>query len=107
MVYEDFIGSVHYSSKDEIFFGKLEGINDLVSFEGTSVAKLKKAFIEAVKDYKLLCKQTGKKTSRSFKGSFNVRIDPQLHEQAYIKATTLGISLNQLVQAALKNQLNE
>ncbi|MBK8954265.1 MAG: type II toxin-antitoxin system HicB family antitoxin [Saprospiraceae bacterium] len=105
LVFEDVIGSVHYSSSDDIFFGKLEGVNDLVTFEGSSVKELKKSFIEAVKDYKKLCEQTGKNISKSFKGSFNVRIDPKLHELAYIEATKEGISLNQLVQVALKKQL--
>ena len=105
LVFEDVIGSVHFSSVDETFFGKLEGVNDLITFEGSSVKELKKSFIEAVKDYKALCEQTGKNVNKSFKGSFNVRIDPKLHELAYIKATKEGISLNQLVQVALKKQL--
>ena len=95
LVFEDVIGSVHFSSIDETFFGKLEGVNDLVTFEGENVKDLKKA----------LCEQTGKNVNKSFKGSFNVRIDPKLHELAYIKATKEGISLNQLVQVALKKQL--
>ena len=105
LIFEDVIGSVHYSSVDEIFFGKLEGINDIVTFEGSSVKELKKSFKEAVLDYKALCQETGKNVNKSFKGSFNVRIDPKLHELAYIKATKEGISLNQLVQTALKKQL--
>jgi len=105
LVFEDVIGSVHFSSVDETFFGKLEGINDLVTFEGSSVKELKKSFKEAVLDYKALCKETGKDVNKSFKGSFNVRIDPKLHELAYIKATKEGISLNQFVQAAMKKQL--
>ena len=80
-------------------------VNDLVTFAGSSVKELKRSFIETVKDYKELCEQTGKNFSKTFKGSFNVRIDPKLHELAYIKATKDGISLNQLVQVALKNQL--
>ena len=66
--YENFIGSVHYSAKDEIFFGKLESVNDLITFEGTSVKELKKSFIEAVKDYMELCNETGKNSMKSFKG---------------------------------------
>ena len=58
LVFEDVIGSVHFSSVDETFFGKLEGVNDLITFEGSSVKELKKSFIEAVKDYKALCEQT-------------------------------------------------
>ena len=33
MHYKKFIGSVHFSGYDEIFYGKIEGINDLVTFE--------------------------------------------------------------------------
>lgn len=51
MEYGEFIGSVHYSAKDDLLFGKIEGINDLVTFEGDSVTELRKAFKEAVEDY--------------------------------------------------------
>jgi predicted HicB family RNase H-like nuclease len=61
MQYKNFIGSVHFNADDEIFYGKIEGINnDLVTFEGESVKKLKKAFEEAVEDYLQLCEQVGK-----------------------------------------------
>mgnify|MGYP003531618362 FL=1 len=45
MEYGEFIGSVHYSAKDDVLFGKIEGINDLITFEGGSVKELRKAFI--------------------------------------------------------------
>jgi predicted HicB family RNase H-like nuclease len=51
MEYGAFIGSVHYSAKDDLLFGKIEGINDLVTFEGGSVKELRKSFKEAVEDY--------------------------------------------------------
>ena len=105
LIHEDFIGSVHFSAADETFFGKIEGINDLVTFEGTTVKELKKSFIEAVNDYKALCKQTGADTFKSFKGSFNVRIKPALHKLAYQNAIKQGISLNQFVQVALEKEL--
>ena len=31
--YKEYLGTVHYSSEDEVFYGKIEGIEDLVSFE--------------------------------------------------------------------------
>jgi hypothetical protein len=43
MQYKNFIGSLHFNANDEIFCGKIEGINDLVTFEGESVKKLKSA----------------------------------------------------------------
>ena len=105
--YKEYIGSVHYSTENEVFYGKLEGIDDLISFEGHSVKELKNAFKEAVDDYQELCKETGKPFYKTFKGSFNVRIRPELHRRAAIKSTELGISLNQLVEKAISEILDK
>ena len=100
--YKDFIGSVHFNAADEIFFGKIEGIDDLVSFEGNTVSELKQAFEEAVNDYVILCKEHGKKIEKSYKGGFNVRIAPELHKKAKLLSVMQGISLNQFVQTAVQ-----
>lgn len=47
MTYKGYIGSVNYSDKAQVFFGKIEGINGLVNFEGESVKELTTAFHEA------------------------------------------------------------
>lgn len=49
--YKGFIGSVNFSKEDGVFFGKIEGINGRVNFEGESVKELTKAFHKAVNDY--------------------------------------------------------
>lgn len=105
LIYKDFIGNVHFSTTDLVFYGKLEGINDLVTFEGETVAELKKSFEESVDDYIELCKQVGKNPLKSFKGSFNVRIDPELHSKAFTKASLSGKSLNQFVQDAIRKEV--
>ena len=105
--YKDFIGSVHFSTEDECFFGKIEGIDDLVTFEGQSVRDLKKAFQEAVEDYTELCRLTRKHMYKSYKGSFNVRVTPELHKKAVEKSLKLGISLNQLAQKAIEEEVKE
>ena len=106
LTYKGFIGSVHFQAEDEVFFGRIEGISDLITFEGESVASLKSAFEEAVEDYISLCDSIQKDPMKSFKGSFNVRMDPTLHRQAFEKATLEGITLNQLVQQALEKEVN-
>lgn len=105
LTYKGFIGSVHFSAKDKAFHGKIEGIDDLVTFEGQSVDELLKAFHEEVDDYIALCKETGKEPMRSYKGSFNVRISPETHRKVVEKATKMGLSLNQLVQKAIEKEL--
>ena len=99
--YKDFYGSVEYSAQDECFFGKIIGTSDLVTFEGDSVNTLKETFSEAVEDYLVLCKETGKEPQKTYKGSFNIRISPELHREAAIIANSRGISLNALVEKAI------
>lgn len=105
--YKNFIGSVHFSTEDETFFGKIEGINDLVTFEGTTVSELKTSFYDAVDDYISICEKLGKDPHKSFKGSFNVRIKPELHKMAHQIATIEGVSLNQLIQDAISNEVSK
>ncbi|MBI4746597.1 MAG: type II toxin-antitoxin system HicB family antitoxin [Deltaproteobacteria bacterium] len=105
MTYKGYIGSVSYSEEDEVFYGKIEAINDLIMFEGESVKELKSAFHEAVEDYLETCKQMGREPQKAFKGSFNVRVPFDLHRKAVEKAIRLGISLNQLVQKALEDKV--
>ena len=105
--YEGFIGSVHFSSDDDCFFGRIEGIDDLITFESRDVDGLKSAFIDAVEDYKSLCVQTNKPLHKSYKGSFNVRIGSDLHKKAVRKSLLLGISLNQLVQKAIEREVKD
>ena len=61
--YKGFIGSVHFNAKDRVFHGKIEGVDDLVTFEGKSVDELIKAFHEEVDDYIDLCKEQNKEKS--------------------------------------------
>lgn len=105
--YKDFWGSVHYSTEDEVFHGKLVGIVDLVTFEGSTVKELKKAFKEAVDDYLDICTSLNKSPHKSYKGTFNVRVNPNTHKKAAYKSMQLGLSLNQFVEQAIKEKLSD
>ena len=105
--YKDFIATVHYSSDNDVFFGKIDNINDLVSFEGKTTSELKEAFKEAVEDYIDLCATNKKDIFKTYNGSFNIRISPELHKKVHEEALLRGISLNQLVQKAIEHELAE
>ena len=103
--YKGFIGSVNYSNEDQILFGKIEGINDLVTYESTEVGDLIQQFKISVDEYIESCKHFNKPLLKSYKGSFNVRVKPAIHQKAALLATMKGISLNQLVQNAIEKEL--
>jgi predicted HicB family RNase H-like nuclease len=75
--YKGYSGTVGFSAEDKIFFGKIQGINDLVTFEGTSVDELEQSFQESVLDYLETCKVLNKNPDKVFKGSFNVRVSQE------------------------------
>ncbi len=96
-----YIGSVEYSAEDRIFFGKVELVTDIVTFEGTTPDELENSFREAVDGYIELCKEVGKEPQKAFKGTFNVRINPELHKKAALVAIQKNTTLNQVVAEAI------
>lgn len=106
MEYKGYFGSVHYSDEDEVFYGKLAFIRDLVSYEGQSVSELKQSFHEAVDDYLEMCEQSGKKPQVPFKGTFNVRTGPDLHRDIVLYAESHNKNLNTVVKEALESYIS-
>ena len=99
--YKGYIGSVSYSEPDKVFFGEIEGINDLVTYEGESVQELTASFHEAVEDYLIFCEEHNCKPEKSYSGAFNVRVAPSLHRDIANLAAEAGISINAFVKRAL------
>lgn len=104
--HKGYTAKIEYSYEDEVFFGTINGIVDLVTFEGTSVEELKKAFVEAVDDYLDICSRYGKEPDKEYKGTFNIRISPELHKKAAIEAGKKRISLNQIVEISISKYLS-
>ena len=103
MEYKGYIGSVEFSEEDGVFFGKVLGIRALISYEGTNAKELVDDFHGSVDAYLDLCDEEGKEPEKAYKGSFNIRISPELHRQAAICALSQQITLNHLVESALQN----
>ena len=105
LTYKGFIGSVRFSAQDDVFFGKIEGINDLITFEGNSVKELKDAFCYVVDAHIRDCENEIIPVEKSYKGSFNLRLTPELHRKASIAAKTHGSTLNSFVRKAIEEKL--
>ena len=105
MEYKGYIGSVEFSEQDFIFFGKVMGIRALLSSEGSTAEELVADFHGAVDDYLAMCEAEGKEPEKAFKGSFNVRIPPELHKKLVVRATAQHMSLNSYVEWALQKSV--
>ncbi|NLD88485.1 MAG: type II toxin-antitoxin system HicB family antitoxin [Clostridiales bacterium] len=104
--YRDYVGSVEFSEEDQVFHGKVIGIKDLISFEGDSVKTLTEDFHNAVDEYMEFCEKRGKQPEKPFKGSFNVRIQPDLHRKAALEASSRGLTLNAFVEDSINRNVN-
>lgn len=105
LTYKGYIGSVSFSEKDNVFFGKIEGINGLVNFEGESVKELTDAFHEAVDDYLEYCKEEGIEPHKSYSGSLNIRLSPETHSRVAMLAKQAGMSINAFIKSAVEKQI--
>ena len=105
MEYKGYIGSVEFSEADAVFYGKVQGIRALISYEGINAQELVNDFHIAVDDYLLLCEEENIEPEKAYKGSFNVRISPELHKKAVVYAYSQQISLNKVMEDALNSYI--
>ncbi len=105
--YKNYIGSVEYSNEDKCFFGKLEMIDDLVTFEANNTDELEQNFQASVDEYIQTCMTLGRAAQKIYKGIFNVRISPKLHQLAHKQALNNNISLNALIGKSLQKYINK
>jgi len=103
--YKDYYGSVAYSAEDHCLVGKVEFIDDLILFDGTTLEALEAAFHDAVDSYLAFCAERGQEPCTTYKGSFNVRIGSELHRQAALAARKRDQTLNEFVKAAIEQMI--
>lgn len=49
--YKGFTGSYSYDESENVYFGKIEGINDLITFEGQDIEELREGFQFMVEEH--------------------------------------------------------
>lgn len=103
--YKGYYTKVRFSAEDNILYGKIEGISSLILFEAENASEVEHAFHEAVDDYLLFCEDNGIEPEKEYRGQFNVRVSPELHKQASAEAAAEDITLNKLVENAIKMYL--
>ena len=95
LIYKGFKARVEFDPRDNIFVGRVLGINDGISFHGTTVVALKERFSTAINHYLSDCKAMGRKPEAPASGKLMLRIAPEIHAKALVMARASGKSLNQ------------
>ncbi|MEX2607485.1 MAG: type II toxin-antitoxin system HicB family antitoxin [Kiritimatiellia bacterium] len=101
MEYKGYVGQVEFDDDANIFHGEVINLRDVVTFQGSSVQELRKAFEESVDDYLEFCEERGESPDKPYSGKFMLRLEPELHKMLAIRARKERKSLNALVHDTL------
>lgn len=105
MTYQGYTARIEFDERDGIFWGKVLGIKDSITFEGETVAQLKQDFHNAIDFYLADCAAIGKDPQKPASGKLMLRVPPELHAAALVKAQAVGKSLNQWAIDALSREV--
>ena len=101
LTYKGYAARIAFDAEDEIFFGNLAGVADVIGFHADSVAGLKQAFHAVVDDYVETCRKLGRAPQKPYSGKMMFRVDPEIHARAARAAELAGKSLNQWAEEVL------
>jgi predicted HicB family RNase H-like nuclease len=95
MTYKGYVGRIEFDSRDNIFTGKVLGLQDSITFHGATVKELRADFEAAINHYIADCAATKRTPLKPASGKLLLRVSPETHANALIIAKASGKSLNQ------------
>ena len=105
MSYSGYTARIEYDERDSIFVGRILGLRSIISFHGQTVEELRGKFSAAVDDYVADCQEQGVSPEKPASGKLLLRVTPEIHSQALIKAQSIGKSLNQWATEAIERAM--
>jgi predicted HicB family RNase H-like nuclease len=103
MSYKGYTARVDFDERDNIFVGRVLGLRDIISFEGSTVAKLRAEFQAAINDFLRDCAERGLTPEKPASGKMMLRVPPEIHAAATVAAQASGKSLNQWATEVLRD----
>jgi predicted HicB family RNase H-like nuclease len=104
MTYKGYQARVELDEEAGVFHGEVTTTRDVITFQGSSVEELKRAFEDSVEDYLEFCASRGEDPDKPFSGKFLVRVPPEVHRQIMTEAQRQGKSLNAYVLEKLQSK---
>ena len=101
MAYKGYFAKINFDERDSIFWGKVIGIKDSITFEGETVAQLTEDFHNAIDHYLADCKKEGRTHDKPYSGKLTLRVSPGKHAEIAAAAAHAGKSLNKWVADTL------
>jgi predicted HicB family RNase H-like nuclease len=95
MKYRGYTARVEFDDRDNIFVGRVLGIQAIIGFHGETVSQLTEDFHNAIDSFLADCAKTGRNPQKPASGKLMLRIPPEVHSAALIASKASGVSLNQ------------
>ena len=106
MRYNGYLARIDYDETDRVFSGNVLGLAEHISFHGASVNELRGDFEFAIDHYISVCREAGINPQKQAGGKILLRLPSETHAEALIAAQAAGLSLNDWLVNAVRQQLN-
>jgi predicted HicB family RNase H-like nuclease len=102
MNYKGYEAVAEFDEEAGVFSGEVINTRDVITFQGSSVKELKKAFKDSVDDYLELCAKRKEEPEKPFSGTLSLRLPPDVHRHVALEARRQSKSLNSYILERLK-----
>lgn len=101
MSYKGYTASMVFDTQDKVIVGRVQDIDDIISFHGVSVAEFESNFHATVDDYLEASVALDSPAEKPASGKLMLRIAPAVHAAALKAAARSGTSLNKWAEGAI------
>jgi predicted HicB family RNase H-like nuclease len=88
--YKGYIATIERDERDDIYWGKVLGMTDRITFEGETLQSLTEDFHHAIDFYLADCAHTGRTPEPPPTGDITLHLDPETHGAILAAATAAG-----------------
>lgn len=106
MTYRGYTASMEFDADDKIIVGRVQGIDDIITFHAASITEFEQSFQASIDDYILACEKINQPAEKPVSGRLMLRIAPTIHAAAIKAAASSGQSMNKWVEHLLSHALN-
>ena len=101
MTFKGYTASMVFDTEDKIIVGRVQDVDDIISFHGESVSVFESNFHAVIDDYLAASKELGSAPEKPASGKVMLRIAPEVHAAALKAAARSGKSLNKWAESAV------
>jgi predicted HicB family RNase H-like nuclease len=99
--YKGYKARIEFDAEDNIFFGRVLGVQDIIGFHGETVSELTSGFHDAIDHYLIVCKTRGEDPEKAYSGKLTLRLPSATHADIAAAAAVSGKSINRWVADTL------